>query len=73
MVTQLVTVGPDAPAERGLRLLLQNRISGLPVVDAERRYLGTLSEKCCMNRSHQKYVTVIESISMAGLLMRMWQ
>ena len=48
MVTKLVTVGPEDDVLRGIRLLLRHRISGAPVVDSDRRYLGTLTESSCM-------------------------
>jgi CBS-domain-containing membrane protein len=43
MSTSLVTVTPDAPLEDATRVMLDNRIKKLPVVDAERRLLGILS------------------------------
>ena len=48
MVTNLVTVGPEDDVLRGTRLLLHRRISGAPVVDSDRRYLGTLTQSSCM-------------------------
>ncbi len=48
MVTKLVTVGPEDDVLRGIRLLLRHHISGAPVVDSDRRYLGTLTERSCM-------------------------
>lgn len=48
MVTSLVTVGPKTDIIEGIRLLLRNGISGAPVVDRDQRYLGMLSEKCCL-------------------------
>lgn len=48
MVTKLVTVGPQDDVLRGMRLLLRHHISGAPVVDSDRRYLGTLTESSCM-------------------------
>ncbi|MCY1022542.1 HPP family protein [Pyxidicoccus sp. MSG2] len=39
----VVCVGPDDPAEVALRLLVEHGISGLPVVDAQRRPIGMLS------------------------------
>ena len=48
MVTKLVTFSPEEDVLRGMRLLLQRRLSGAPVVDNKRRYLGTLSEVSCM-------------------------
>ncbi len=44
MVTNVVSVGPDTPVREIASLMLERRISGLPVVDAERRVLGIVSE-----------------------------
>jgi len=43
MSTSLVTVTQDAPLVEATRLMLENRIKKLPVVDSERRLLGILS------------------------------
>lgn len=45
MVTDLVTVGPHTPLEEVIGLLMRHRISGVPVVDGERRLLGIVTEK----------------------------
>jgi CBS domain-containing protein len=49
MVTDLVTVPPEADVLDAVRLLLKHRISGMPVVDGDGRYLGVFSEKCSMH------------------------
>ncbi len=49
MVTKLVTLSPDMDAFEAIDLLLKYRISGAPVVDAERNYLGVFSERCCLS------------------------
>lgn len=48
MVTRLVTLSPHVDVLDAVRLLLKNRISGAPVVDADGKYLGVFSEKCAM-------------------------
>ena len=48
MVTRLVTVQPDLPIFKAMRILLRNRISGAPVVDAEGALIGMLSELDCL-------------------------
>jgi CBS domain-containing protein len=40
-----VTVRPDWPVRRALELLVEHGISGLPVVDAQDRIVGVVSEK----------------------------
>ena len=37
MSPQVISVAPGAPIQEAIRLMLQNHISGLPVVDATRR------------------------------------
>jgi predicted transcriptional regulator len=49
MVTKLVTLSPSMDAFEAIDLLLKYRISGAPVVDPERNYLGVFSERCCMS------------------------
>ena len=47
-VTKLVTLPPDRNVFKAMGLLLKHRISGAPVIDDKRNYLGVFSEKCCM-------------------------
>jgi CBS domain-containing protein len=44
MTTEVVTVTADQPLKDAARVLSCSRVSGLPVVDAERRVVGVLSE-----------------------------
>ncbi len=48
MATQRPTLSPSACVFDAIRVLLSRRISGAPVVDAQGRYFGVFSEKCCM-------------------------
>lgn len=48
MVTRLVTLAPDDDVLNGIDRLLENSISGAPVVDSEHRFLGAFSEKSCI-------------------------
>lgn len=49
MVTKLVTLTPDMDAFEAVDLLLKYRISGAPVVDQGRNYLGVFSERCSLS------------------------
>lgn len=49
MVTKLVTLSPDMDAFEAIDLLLKYRISGAPVVDNDRNYLGVFSERCSLS------------------------
>jgi CBS domain-containing protein len=44
MRTDIVTIAPDRTLREAVHILLDNRISGLPVVDDKGRLLGIISE-----------------------------
>lgn len=44
MVKDVVSVGPEASVREVASLMLERRISGVPVIDGERRVLGIVSE-----------------------------
>jgi len=48
MVSNLITLSPQMDALEALDVLLRHRISGAPVVDSDKRFLGTFSEKSCI-------------------------
>jgi CBS domain-containing protein len=48
MSASLVTLSPSTPILEAARLLVENRISGAPVVDHTGNLVGVLSEKDCM-------------------------
>jgi CBS domain-containing protein len=45
MTPNPVTVRPDSPLTEAVRLLMDYQISGLPVVDGEKRLVGMITEK----------------------------
>ncbi len=45
MKTNLVTVKADAPIYDAVRMMVENKITGLPVVDDEMNLVGLISEK----------------------------
>lgn len=49
MTTRLVTLSAEEHVLDGIDRLLQKEISGAPIVDSEGRFLGTFSEKSCIN------------------------
>lgn len=51
MTTEVITVGPDDTIEHAMRLMLQKRISGLPVVDKSGRLVGMVTEGDFLRRS----------------------
>jgi CBS domain-containing protein len=48
MAASLVTLKPDMQILKAVHELVQNRISGAPVVDEEGNLVGVLSEQDCM-------------------------
>ena len=51
MTTNVVTVGPETPVKEVAKKLLKSRISAVPVVDADQRVLGIVSEGDLMRRA----------------------
>ena len=48
MARSEMTLSPETNIYRALQLLLKHRLSGAPVVDAEGRLVGILTEKDCL-------------------------
>ena len=48
MATRLVTFTPDMNIHEAIRILLDKRVSGAPVVDADGALVGMLSKKDCL-------------------------
>ena len=48
MATDLVTFTPDQEIQHAIQILLNNRISGAPVVDDAGKLVGILSRKDCL-------------------------
>jgi CBS domain-containing protein len=52
MTEQVLTIGPEAPIKDVARILVENRISGMPVCDIERQVLGVISEGDILYKEH---------------------
>jgi CBS domain-containing protein len=50
MISTILSVRPDATIAEAIRLMLDNRISGLPVIDAAGRLVGILTEGDLLRR-----------------------
>jgi len=48
MSTDVVSVTPDTPASRVIELLVENDITGIPVVDSDGQLVGVVTEKDVM-------------------------
>ncbi|HEY3908257.1 MAG TPA: CBS domain-containing protein [Stellaceae bacterium] len=51
MTRDIVSIGPGAPIREALRLMLDRKISGLPVVDGAGKLVGILTEGDLLHRS----------------------
>lgn len=49
MTSEVVTIRPEATLAEAIRVLLDKKISGMPVVDAAGKLVGILSEKDMLN------------------------
>jgi CBS domain-containing protein len=48
MTTELIVVRPEIEVHQAVALLLEHRISGLPVVDADGALVGIITEQDCL-------------------------
>lgn len=66
MTTEVITVSPEQKVEEVARILADNNISGVPVVDGEGRLVGVVTENDLMVRARNLripfYVTLFDSI-----------
>ncbi|HEV2357400.1 MAG TPA: CBS domain-containing protein [bacterium] len=53
MSSPVVTAGPDTPVRELANLMLRFRVSGLPVVDDDRRVLGVVSEADLLQKEEE--------------------
>lgn len=51
MTSAVIVVAPEDTVEKAIRLMLQNRISGLPVIDAAGRLVGIVTEGDFLRRA----------------------
>jgi CBS domain-containing protein len=52
MTEKVLTIGPEAPIKDVAKILVEHRISGLPVCDIEGRVLGVVSEGDILYKEH---------------------
>jgi len=48
MATEIISVGPEMDIHKAINILVDNRISGVPVVDDGGNLVGILSKKDCL-------------------------
>jgi len=66
MNTAVISVGPHATLEEVVKILADNRISGLPVVDSDNKVIGVITETDIVNFATK--VHVIPLIGTSGWL-----
>ncbi len=49
MEKNVITIGPEVTLDKAIQRLLENKISGMPVVDDNGKILGVISEKDILN------------------------
>jgi CBS domain-containing protein len=63
MTTRVVTIDPEASAQDAAQLLYQNRISGLPVVDADGKIIGIITEADIISKVNREGLCVADIMS----------
>jgi CBS domain-containing protein len=66
MTTGAATIRPDAPLFEAARLMIQHQISGLPVVDANERLVGLVTENDFLRPGQSGQARLIEMLTKAG-------
>lgn len=61
MTTRLTKVQPETDVAAAIRLLVRHNISGMPVVDADGKYVGVFAEKSCLKALLQTAATLSEN------------
>jgi CBS domain-containing protein len=62
MEPEPITVRPESTIREALEILIENKISGLPVVDADRVILGILSEKDLLRVFYEPHARTVGSV-----------
>lgn len=66
MTREVITVGPEESVQKAAGLMIDNKISGIPVIDDKGYLLGVISEKDLMLRARELkvpfFLTLFDSI-----------
>lgn len=66
MTREVITVGPEEKVEKVAKILVEHKISGIPVVDADKHVLGIVTEKDLMIKASELkvpfFITLFDSI-----------
>jgi CBS domain-containing protein len=59
MTQQVVTIHPEATVEELARLLIEHKISGVPVVDTGKNLLGIVTEKDLIDQNRRLHIPTV--------------
>ncbi len=59
MTKEVITVNPEATVEELARLLMNNKISGVPVVDAENHIIGIVTENDLIRKNKRLHIPTV--------------
>jgi CBS domain-containing protein len=62
MQSEPITVHPESPVQLALELLIDHGISGLPVIDADDKIVGVLSEKDLLKVFYENHTETVEAV-----------
>ncbi len=63
MTRKVATIHPEASAQEAAQLLYQNRISGAPVVDADGKLIGVITEADIISKVNREGLCVADIMS----------
>jgi len=59
MTEKVITVRPETPLEEFARILIENRISGAPVVDKDGNLVGIITENDLINQNRRLHIPTV--------------
>lgn len=59
MTEKVITVRPETPLEEFARILIENRISGAPVVDKDGNLVGIITENDLINQNKRLHIPTV--------------
>jgi CBS domain-containing protein len=67
MTKDVLTVGPDTSLEEFAALLMNNQVSGAPVVEADGRLVGIMTENDLINQNKRLHIPTVVSFLDAAI------
>jgi CBS-domain-containing membrane protein len=69
MTKDVITINPGATVEELARLLIEHKISGVPVVDDDRRLIGIVTENDLINQNKRLHIPTVIRLFDAYILL----